>query len=601
MTGRQEPTDNSSDVGPWNPGLKSAIPARLLPLSTMFRPEHVDTGFDEAHELADLCGLRPRETVAFRAERLIVHELLVRVTADLSVPDGPDYEELGINMRGMTARIFDHHVTPELDQLKSEHEQLVARARDFMAAELETLDRRPDPEASRPPKEQSFLSRLFSRNEKLETRPTSPQGENETPLQAAEARWSMMQDPFEKACAQALHAVTGAVLRTRGRLPAEKTVLTRLAVNLFINYYGSVQLGRALDPIIEQAARTEGYRFLPAQAKPVVMNVKGASASGKSTIRTHQRALAKKLGVPWEDFALISPDYWRKYLIDYGALGADYKYGAMLTGHELEIIDKKLDRYMADKADRGTMPHLLIDRFRFDSFKTNDNREPGSNLLTRFGHTVFMFFMITPPEATVERAWSRGQTTGRFKAVDDLLDHNIEAYTGMPALFFAWALSDKKVHFEFLDNSVPKGERPRTIAAGWNGCMTVFDIQGMLNIERFKKVDIHASSPDQIYGDASQAAEVNLAFLQQCCKRLDQVTFNDAASCQPYAVVENQHWTWRSESSSAVAEETGAILEAAGFMSPAKSGDNPPTVTGNPQSGKAVDCNVGVITKTPAR
>ena len=74
-----------------------------------------------------------------------------------------------------------------------------------------------------------------------------------------------------------------------------------------------------------------------------------------------------------------------------------------------------------------------------------------------------MFFMITPPEATVERAWIRGRQVGRYKAVDDLLAHNVEAYTGMPRLFFTWAAKkDKTVHYEFLDNDVPEGERPRT-------------------------------------------------------------------------------------------------------------------------------------------
>ena len=56
------------------------------------------------------------------------------------------------------------------------------------------------------------------------------------------------------------------------------------------------------------------------------------------------------MGIPWKDFALISPDYWRKFLLDYNSLGADYKYGAMLTAFELEIIDKKLDLYMERKA-----------------------------------------------------------------------------------------------------------------------------------------------------------------------------------------------------------------------------------------------------------
>ena len=44
--------------------------------------------------------------MAFRPERLAVHELLIRVTADVSVPDGPNYEDLGINFREITETIL---------------------------------------------------------------------------------------------------------------------------------------------------------------------------------------------------------------------------------------------------------------------------------------------------------------------------------------------------------------------------------------------------------------------------------------------------------------------------------------------------------------
>ena len=142
--------------------------------------------------------------------------------------------------------------------------------------------------------------------------------------------------------------------------------------------------------------------------------------------------LSERIGADWHDFALISPDIWRKQLLDYASLGAAYKYGGACTGEELRIIDQKLDRYMARKGERRAISHLLIDRFRFDSFAP-DSDEAGSNLLTRFGHRVYLFFMLTPPEALVERAWKRGLEVGRYKAVDDVLAHGIEAYTGMPA------------------------------------------------------------------------------------------------------------------------------------------------------------------------
>src|SRR4029078_8324492 len=232
------------------------------------------------------------------------------------------------------------------------------------------------------------------------------------------------------------------------------------------NDFAGHAIGATMAPWLLDVTQHEGYRLLPPQDQTVVMNTKGASAAGKSTIRPLQRELARDIGVRWGDFALISPDIWRKQLVDYATLGGDYKYGAALTADELHVIDQKLDQYMANKAERGEMTHLLIDRFRFDSFAP-DSDEAESTLLTRFGHDVHLFFMITPPDMLVERAWNRGLEIGRYKAVDDTLAHGVVAYSGMPGLIFTWAKrSDKRVQFELLDNSVRAGERPRTVAFG---------------------------------------------------------------------------------------------------------------------------------------
>ena len=87
----------------WNPGLESEIPSDLLALVTLFRPENSHISHSEAKELAQVCGLDEADLVLFRTERLVVHELLIEVTADLSIPDGPNYEDLGINLRSMVA------------------------------------------------------------------------------------------------------------------------------------------------------------------------------------------------------------------------------------------------------------------------------------------------------------------------------------------------------------------------------------------------------------------------------------------------------------------------------------------------------------------
>jgi hypothetical protein len=312
-------------------------------------------------------------------------------------------------------------------------------------------------------------------------------------------------------------------------------MIANLALDIACNECASDAIGLLIEPWLTEAVRAEDYRRLPRQERPVVMNTKGASASGKSTLRPLQRRLAKEIGVDWREFALISPDIWRKQLLDYSSLGAHYKYAGAFTGEELKIVDQKLDRYMARKAARGEMPHLLIDRFRFDSFAP-DSDEAGSNLLTRFGRILYLFFMITPPASLVERAWNRGLEVGRYKAVDDTLAHGVEAYSGMPELFFTWvARRDKRVNFEFLDNSVRLPAHPRTIAFGWNDTMNILDVGCLLDVERYRRVDIAATGPASLYPDAQRLdPAANDGFLRQCVERFATVNFADQASGRIY-------------------------------------------------------------------
>ena len=91
----QKPSLPDNEFHAWNPGLSSNLPTRLLPLITLFRPENSDVGYQQAKEAADFAGLAVEQLCALKVERLVAHEVLIRVTADLSVPDGPSYEFLG--------------------------------------------------------------------------------------------------------------------------------------------------------------------------------------------------------------------------------------------------------------------------------------------------------------------------------------------------------------------------------------------------------------------------------------------------------------------------------------------------------------------------
>ena len=368
-----------------------------------------------------------------------------------------------------------------------------------------------------------------------------------------------------------------------GRVWGSRQMIASLVGDIACNHFGSEEIGRLIEPWLMNAARIEGYSLLPRQERPVVMNTKGPSASGKSTLRPLQKRLAGDIGVSWSEFALISPDIWRKQLLDYDTLGPVYKYGAAFTGDELQIVDQKLDRYMARKAARGDMSHLLIDRFRFDSFAP-DSDEAGSNLLTRFGQIVYLFFMITPPASLVERAWKRGLEFGRYKAVDDTLAHSVEAYSGMPQLFFTWIQrTDKRVHFEFLDNSVQLGERPRTVAFGWNDTLNVLDVKCALDVERYRRVNIDAAAPEFLYSDQRLLApENNTGFLRQCVERFREINFADQNTGRIYLRIASGRPVWADQEALAQAASNpdtraGLLATASAVFDRAIPGPDQPT------------------------
>jgi hypothetical protein len=560
--------EESAEHGPWNPGIRSQLPSALRPLATIYRPENVLTSLEEADERSAFTGLEPEEHVAFRPERLAVHEALIRVTADISVPDGQQYEDLGINFREITRTILSKHVEPRMAEIVRAHEDLRRRATDLVDRELSS-SLFASPPAAATETEKGGLLRFLGLGRRQQPRHGSGESMEDRELRIV-AQWRQKAEAADDALARSMYralARLGGAIRVRhGRLVGDRALLASLAVEMIGNEHGSEAIGRSIDPWIRRAAEAEGFRLLPPQERPVVMNVKGASAAGKSTMRPLQKKLAEEIGVRWSDFALVSPDIWRKYLLDYDSLGAASRYAGTLTGLELAIVDQKLDRYMAQKAERGEMSHLLIDRFRFDSFAEDSDEEDGSKLLTRFGHLVYMFFMITPPHATVERAWLRGQQVGRYKAVDDLLDHNVEAYTGMPRLFFTWASrKDKSVFYEFLDNSVPEGQRPRTIAFGWNGAMNILDLKCLIDIDRYRKINIDAKSPEEVYTDAgAMAPEHNTGFLEECARRIPSIELADHETGVAYARLEAGKLSWTDPA--ALAKATGNPETRAGFL-----------------------------------
>jgi len=517
-------------------------------MCTIFRPENVFTTYDQAVELRDLTGLALSELVVFKPQRMVLHEVLARVTADYEVPDaeGASVGSLGINFRRMTQALLRRHLQRRLDWLVGDYAPAREAVARVVANELALAfgrEPRSSPQPTRRLDRRGLMSWL---GRPLRARSAADDAPAEDRLVA---RWSVnaRSDPMAAAVYGALLRIVSAIRGLHGGLWGTPDLLEPLVSGLACNAYAGDLIAKRAAPLIATAAAAEGFRPLPPQEQPVAMSIKGASGAGKSTMRPMQRSLAKRMGASWGDFALVSPDIFRRDLLDIDSLGAHYKHFGTFTSHELAVVERKLDDYLARKAALRILPHILVDRFRFESFAPDSEEQ--RQLLARIANRRLLhyIFMITPPEKTVERAWQRGLEVGRYKPVDDLLGHNVDAYRGIQAFFLARAVQPTELnqHYEFLDNDVPLGEIPLTVAFGWNRELNIVDVKCMVDMDRYCRINLSARGPDELYADPeSRIVEKNVAFLRTCVRQLPVLNFAHRDTGRIYARYECGRLAW---------------------------------------------------------
>ncbi|GGY02117.1 hypothetical protein GCM10007160_32590 [Litchfieldella qijiaojingensis] len=521
----------------WHPGLEAELPKRYQALETIHQAANVYTFLADIHELKTLTGLAEEELVAFRVERLMLHELIVQVAANIVVPEGEEEEALGWHFRQVTHKILSDYLAPELPAFQQAYDELYDRIHDRVGEILSAAFQPPAEEAA--PTRPSFLSRCFSRRKTTRQRTGHPsiQERHYGVIKDIKDKGLAARDDLDSAIYKSTYRILSSIASTQGYIGLDQGLLKTLITRHVCNDYGSSHIGRKLAPHVERAMQQEGYSRIPCAREPILISLKGASAAGKSSLRFYLKDTLRDLGIQPDQYGTITPDIWRRLLLDYESLGEAYKYAGHLSGKEVRLIDAKLDRYIRDKAQRDrTIPHLVIDRFRFDSFSSEQVSRILDATYARYVATMYIYFIVTPPEATVERGWNRGLTRGRYKAVEDFLGHCVEAYNGMPKLFFKWLDSrNPRFKYFFLDNDVPKHTRPATIAYGTREELNVLKPTGLVNIDRYKKINTLAKCPAEVYpGGDTLALHRNCEFLKQCIAKVPVVNFIDEASGKVY-------------------------------------------------------------------
>ena len=188
------------------------MPAELRHLCTVFRPENVSTSLSAATELQLLTGLPAAELVAFRPQRLVLHEVLIRVMAEFSVPDGSRIEDLGINFRQITSLLIGRYLEPQMPEITAAFAH--ARSRVAEAIHSAFADLGPAPAhvpAGRPP-----LLRLWSRRRSPSQLAADPAPWGLAQIAACERRAGATDDALQAAAFRSLAQVLSALFATHG-------------------------------------------------------------------------------------------------------------------------------------------------------------------------------------------------------------------------------------------------------------------------------------------------------------------------------------------------------------------------------------------------
>jgi hypothetical protein len=534
---RSLPLD-SATYSAWNPGIESEIPDQFRLLETIYDSKNVSSRIDEVNQMAKETGLSPEELVVFRPERLALHELIVRVTADIVVLEGDHEEDLGIHFRNITTQILGSYLLPHMSDFTRLFEDLYDKARNMVDKELSLslFATAAGVEKSK----SSLLRRFFAPPKKRSRNMETTQERQLRVISSFKDRGLKAGEPFESAVFRSLYRVLSSIVSNRGYLGKDKGMLVELISTHICSRYGSRLIGKQVNKLVKQAIIDNGYSLIPDAQNPILISLKGSSAAGKSSLRPMLRQMMYELGIEIDGYGTISPDIWRRLLLDYDSLGNGYKYAGRLTSYEVIIIDAKLDHYIRAKAQhRKSTPHLVVDRFRFDSFASEKITRILHKTYASYVDTMYMYFVVTPPEDTVVRGWERGQIRGRYKSVEDFLGHCVEAYAGMPKLLFKWLANTRpKFIFEFLDNSGELGSYPTLIARGTQGQLDLFEPVAFINIERYQKINVMARSPETVYPEQEAlAVGKNIGFLQQCIRKIENVRFLDLASGLVYVTV----------------------------------------------------------------
>jgi hypothetical protein len=218
----------------------------------------------------------------------------------------------------------------------------------------------------------------------------------------------------------------------------------------------------------------------------------GAPACGKGTAAVmHEEHAKELLGIAWNDVVKINTDVHRHIVSHHDITGEEKENSVALNGDESSYITLRAYDRMSAKINADSAPHLLI-----------DGANPAIdrlNLATKNKGSLHLLIVSTPVNVSIERAYARGISTGRYVLTNYMLRLH---YDISQDLFTRLAeYKDSNIEFAILNNDVPEGEPPIKLMDGNlnERSVYVFDPRGMAEFCGKRNLNLKAKNNDELF------------------------------------------------------------------------------------------------------
>lgn len=178
-------------------------------------------------------------------------------------------------------------------------------------------------------------------------------------------------------------------------------------------------------------------------SKPYTVMLAGGPASGKSTYGYAVKHKFEQNNIDWRNVVKINSDSYKKLLVDFDPIKYDVYYSQLVQPETQMISNYRLKQRIGEYIAKKKIQYVFWDQVLIDPVRVSWGLKHDGR--------VDIFLVNADVKTAINRAYHRGQHTGRYESTKLILELHKQVVKQLPKVITSFA--GKKMNLTLLDNS----------------------------------------------------------------------------------------------------------------------------------------------------